>query len=107
MTAPSTTREELRRRLLAATLPHVPFEGWTRASIDAGAADAGMADGEAQRLFPEGAGEMVSLFLAEGDRAMLDKLSAINLESMRVRDRIATAVRGPSRGRRLRIARPC
>ncbi|MDE0417724.1 MAG: COQ9 family protein [bacterium] len=93
MTTASATRQELRRRLLAATLPHVPFDGWTRASIDAGAADAGMAAGEARRLFPEGAGEMVSFFLAEGDRAMLDELSEINLADMRVRDRIATAVR--------------
>ncbi len=93
MTTESATRHDLRRRLLAATLPHVPFDGWTRASIDAGAADAGMADGEEKRLFPKGADEMVSFFLAEGDRAMLDELSRINLDEMRVRDRIATAVR--------------
>ena len=36
MTTASPDRQDLRRRLLAATLPHVPFEGWTRASIDAG-----------------------------------------------------------------------
>ena len=93
MTTASASRQDLRKRLLAATLPHVPFDGWTRASIDAGAADAGMAAGEARRLFPEGAGEMVSFFLAEGDRAMLDELSAINLADMKVRERIATAVR--------------
>ncbi len=89
----STTRDDLRRRLLAATLVHVPFDGWTQASMDVGAADAGMAAGEARRLFPEGAGEMVSFFLAEGDRAMLEELSTINLAEMRVRERIATAVR--------------
>ncbi len=93
MTTASPDRQDLRRRLLAATLPHVPFEGWTRASIDAGAGDAGMAVGEARRLFPEGADEMVSFFLAEGDRAMLDELSRINLKDMRVRDRITAAVR--------------
>ena len=93
MTTASPTKQDLRRRLLAATLPHVPFDGWTRASIEAGAADAGMVAGEARRLFPEEAGEMVSFFLAEGDRAMLDELSRINLADMRVRDRIATAVR--------------
>ena len=36
---------------------------------------------------------MVSFFLAEGDRAMLDELSRINLADMKVRNRIATAVR--------------
>ena len=89
----SSMREDLRRRLLAATLAHVPFDGWTRTAMDAGAADADMAPGEAQRLFPEGAGEMVSFFLAEGDRAMLDELAGINLADMRVRDRITTAVK--------------
>ena len=105
MTTASATRQDLRRRLLAATLPHVPFDGWTRASIDAGAADAGMTAGEARRLFPEGAGEMVSFFLAEGDRAMLDELSTINLEDMRVRDRIDGG-ENPPRGR-WRTSRGC
>ena len=40
-----------RDRLLAAALPHVPFDGWTRRALDAGARDEGLtAAGVAEEL---------------------------------------------------------
>lgn len=89
----TSARHLERCRLLDATLPHVPFDGWTRRAIALGAEDAEMADGEGPRLFPGGPAEMVSFFVAQGDRAMVEELSRIDLESLRVRERIASAVR--------------
>lgn len=89
----ASARDRERRRLLDATLPHVSCEGWTRTAIGMGAEDAGMVPGESARLFPGGPAEMVSFFVSQGDRAMLDELSRIDLDSMRVRERIAAAVR--------------
>ncbi len=93
MTAGPSARDAARRRLLEAALVHVPFEGWTRTAIDMGARDAAMAPGEGLRLFPGGTRELVSFFVAEADRAMLEDLAAIDLESLRVRERVATTVR--------------
>ena len=90
---PTTAREEARRRLLAATLSHVPFDGWTMTAIRAGAADLGMALGDARRLFPGGPDEAVAFFVAEADRRMEEELARRELGKMRIRDRIATAVR--------------
>jgi ubiquinone biosynthesis protein COQ9 len=89
----NTHREALRERLLEAMLPHVPFDGWTHAALRAGAEDAGIAPATAAGLFPGGAGEMVELFNKIADRRMLEALEARDLAEMKVRERIATAIR--------------
>ncbi len=86
-------RAQARRRLLRATLVHVPFDGWTRTAMGRAAADLDMAAGEARRLFPGGPGELLAFFVAEADRAMVAALAGRDLAAMRVRERIATAVR--------------
>ena len=83
----------VRRKLLAATLRHVPFDGWTLGALRAAAKDAGLDLGAARRAFPGGAGDVLDFWSAESDRRMLGRLARRDLESMRVRDRIAAAVR--------------
>jgi len=89
---PLLRRNDERRRLLEATLPHVPFDGWTTA-LRAGAADLGLDLADVRRLFPGGADEAVGFFVAEADRRMAEELERRDLGNMRIRDRIATAVR--------------
>jgi ubiquinone biosynthesis protein COQ9 len=93
MTGAAAARERLRERLLEATLDHVPFDGWTRAALKAGARDAGIAPAMADNLFPGGGGEMIEFFNRLADRRMVEALEALDPASMRVRDRIATAIR--------------
>ena len=85
--------DALRRKLLAASLPHVPFDGWTERALKAGAADLGTKWPAARRAFPGGAGEMAAFWNAEGDRLMTEALAGRDLDAMRVRERIATCVR--------------
>ncbi len=92
-TKAKTSRDTLRRDLLAATLPHVAFDGWTMTAMRAGGDDLGFDLAEIRRLFPGGADEMVDLFVAEADRRMVEALEARDLPAMRIRERIATAVR--------------
>ena len=47
----------------------------------------------AVNAFPGGAAELIAFHSAEADRRLLESLQAMDLASMRVRDRIATAVR--------------
>lgn len=82
-----------RLRLLQATLPHVPFDGWTRTAIDAGARDLGLEAGEAQRLYPGGPQELIRSFSAEADRQMLAALEGLDLDKMKVREKVAAGVR--------------
>ena len=59
---PIADRDSLRQALLLAALPHVPFEGWSRNALLAGARDAGVAMPLALEVFPAGAPEMIECF---------------------------------------------
>ncbi len=85
--------ETTRRRLLDATLAHVPFDGWTMTALQRAAADLGLESATAVNAFPGGAAELIAFHSAEADRRMLDELEPLDLLAMRVRDRIAAAVR--------------
>ena len=54
--------DEIREKLLLATLLHVPFDGWSDAAIRAGAEDAGLSPAEALNAFPAGPAEALALF---------------------------------------------
>lgn len=82
-----------RASLLDAALRHVPFDGWTWTAIDAGARDLALAPGEAQRLFPGGPQALIRAFSADGDRRMLEALEKLDLDSMKVREKVAAGVR--------------
>lgn len=79
--------------IITATLPHVPFDGWTMRALRAGAKDAGYQSADAIRVFPEGATQAVDRFLTMGDEALKSSLTHYHLDSMKIRERIILAVR--------------
>jgi ubiquinone biosynthesis protein COQ9 len=87
------TREQQRDRLLEAALVHVPFDGWSRRSLVAGARDIGLEPAQARRLFPRGGDDLLAHLDRWADREMLARIDASTLDGMRVRDRIAALVR--------------
>ena len=88
-----TDNDALREEILLAALPHVPFDGWGQAALNRGAADAGHDDATARRLFQGGAAEMIACHSRYADRIMLKALDTCDLDAMKVRERIITAVR--------------
>ncbi len=85
--------DQKRLAILKATLGHVPFDGWTLSSLEQGARDAGFDAAMALRAFPGGVAEAVAFHSTAADAAMLAALDDIDLAAMRIRDRVATAVR--------------
>jgi len=85
--------EALKDQLLLLILPFVGEMGWSEAAILAGAEDADIEESRALTLFPEGPGQLVAHFVSWADRAMLEALAKKKLEKLKVRERIATAVR--------------
>jgi ubiquinone biosynthesis protein COQ9 len=79
--------------ILDAALPHVPFEGWSAATLRLAARDAGVDPGVAAALFPRGAVDLALAFHRRGDARMIARLKAEDLSALRFRDRIARAVR--------------
>lgn len=89
----TANREDQRDRLLEAALVHVPFDGWSRRSLSAGARDLGLDLGLVRRLFPRGGDDLLAQLERWADRQMLARVDPDALEAMRIRDRIATCVR--------------
>ena len=85
--------EAERRALLEAALPHLAFDGWTWAALRQAAEDLGRDPVEAETLFPGGPAELLSVYSREADLAMLAALETQSLDAMRVRDRVALAIR--------------
>ena len=88
------SRQQQRDRLLEATLVHVPFEGWSRRSLHAGAADCGMDMGLARRLFPRGGDDLLVHLEDWADRQMLARIDRVELAGLRMNQRITKLVRG-------------
>lgn len=86
-------RELLAARLLDAMLLQVPFEGWTSLALRAAANDVGVDIGSAKRIFPGGADDALALWGTISDQRMLEALGEVDLDAMRIRERIAACVR--------------
>ncbi|WP_439817643.1 COQ9 family protein [Zavarzinia sp. CC-PAN008] len=93
--------DSLKQRLLEAALPAVPFDGWTQRLLRDAAMAVGVSEAEAQDAFPGGPIALLAFFSHDLDHRMLRALEARDLGRMRIRERIATAVRT-----RLELAAP-
>lgn len=84
---------DMREAILDAALAHVPFDGWSEATLRAAATDSGVAPALARALFPRGGVDLALAYHARGDRAMVRRLAETDLGALRFRDRVALAVR--------------
>lgn len=84
---------EAREALLQAILPDVPFEGWTAAAMRKAGDKAGLDPAEVASLCPGGSRDLVAAFSHWADRETLKALAPLGLETMKIRERIATGVR--------------
>lgn len=90
---------DLQQRVLDASLPHIPFDGWVMETIERGAKEIGLSAEDAHRAFPGGVLDALDFFNAEADRRMLETLSRdYTLSTMKIRERIATCVMVRLRG---------
>lgn len=80
---------ELAPRLVAAMLPHVPFDGWSATALAAAARDTGTDPDIAALAVPDTA-TMLSLWVAGANAQLADAMAATH--NMKVRDRIRTAL---------------
>jgi ubiquinone biosynthesis protein COQ9 len=91
MNSPFAAQE--RERLIAAILPDIAFDGWSRAALRHAARRGGIAAAEALALFPRGAPDMVAEFSRWADRRMLERLAADMPASLSARIALALRLR--------------
>jgi len=89
------TMDETARKdaLLAAVLPDVPFDGWTRSAMRAAARRIGMPDAELDALFPDGPRGLVAWFSHWADRLTLETMASRPLEGIAGSERVARAAK--------------
>mgnify|MGYP001553733482 FL=1 len=83
----------LKAAVLEAALPHAAFDGFTAAGLEAAGKEAGLVAAELARLFPQGPLSLVEFYSTSVDREMEEKLAAMELPAMKIRHRIAEAVK--------------
>ena len=92
----------LKGAVLEAALKHVPFDGFSEKTLALAAADIEVDQATVARVFPAGSRSLVEYFSETADAEMEALLGKLDLKGMKVRNRIATAVRT-----RLSVLRPC
>ncbi|MCW2236312.1 COQ9 family protein [Azospirillum canadense] len=83
----------VRDDILVSTLPNIVFDGWSMTALRDGAQMAGYDTATMHRAFPGGIPELVEHFGVWTDRRMMVELDKHPLADMKVRDRIALAIR--------------
>ena len=99
--APVKDDAALKEAVLLAALPHAAFDGFTAAVLEKAGAEAGLSATETSRLFENGPADLLAFYSEWADGQMEQKLAAINLHAMKVRERIAAAVKA-----RLSVLKP-
>ncbi len=85
--------EAARAEILRATLPHVPFDGWTERALAAGIRESGVAGPQARLAFQGGLADLADCYARHADRRMLAALDPEVLGALKLRARIAHIVR--------------
>lgn len=84
--------EKVKVDILQAALPDLAFEGFTDAVVDKAGQSAAIEPAETALAFPRGGIDLAIYFVRHGVAEMQAKLETIDIESMKIRDRIKTAV---------------
>jgi len=85
--------QEIKDMLLDAAVAHVPFDGWSEATFQAAAAEAGVTMAEAQAACPRRATDLAAAYHVRGDNQMLERLATEDLSTLRYSEKVAAAVR--------------
>jgi ubiquinone biosynthesis protein COQ9 len=85
--------DDLRDAVLDAALPHAAFDGFTDMVLQKAGAEAGLVKADVARLFEDGPIGLVEYFSVRTDAEMERRLAEMDLKAMKIRARIATAVK--------------
>ncbi|HWU54588.1 MAG TPA: COQ9 family protein [Rhizomicrobium sp.] len=90
---PPRDDQQMREAVLAAALPHAAFDGFADSLLQKAGAEAGVAKAELARLFENGPASLVEFYSTHTDAEMEARLGQMDLKAMKIRERIATAVK--------------
>jgi len=91
--AKAMTDQQMRETVLAAALPHAAFDGFTDSVLQKAGDEAGVSRTDLARLFENGPISLVEFYSTHTDAEMESRLQAMDLKAMKIRERIAAAVK--------------
>jgi ubiquinone biosynthesis protein COQ9 len=83
----------LRDRLADTMAAEAPFDGWGQLALSAAARQLGLPAGEAERLFPGGALQILSYLSERSDRRTVEEMENAGAGALKMRERIKLGVR--------------
>ena len=83
---------KIRDDILIKSLEDIPFEGWTMDVITKSAEQLGYSENTMQSVFLDGMPDIMDHFADLADREMLKSLENTDPETLRIRDRVQTAL---------------
>lgn len=86
------TPEAARTAILDALLRDAAFDGWNETTLAKAAKSAGLPEGGSALYFPGGVIDAIEFWSDQMDAAAREKIEALDLEAMRVRDKVTQAV---------------
>lgn len=89
----TTDQKTAADRLLDAALDHVPFDGWSEATLAAAAQETGLDLALARVIYPRGGLDLALAYHRRGDATMLAGLAATDLAALRYSERVTLALR--------------
>jgi ubiquinone biosynthesis protein COQ9 len=99
--APKPDDAALKEAVLLAALPQAAFDGFTAAVLEKAGVEAGLTPARTAQLFENGPVDLLAFYSEWADAQMEQTLAGLNLPAMKVRERIAAAVKA-----RLAVLRP-
>jgi hypothetical protein len=72
--------DQVRARVVDASLEHVPALGWSISALKAGAEDVGLSSASVGALFPHGPGDLVHSFMARSNDNLRKQMQALPLD---------------------------
>ena len=85
--------QQMREAVLAAVLPHAAFDGFTDSVLQKAGTEAGASNADLARLFENGPISLIEFYSNWADAEMEKRLVATDLKAMKIRERIACAVK--------------
>jgi ubiquinone biosynthesis protein COQ9 len=82
-----------RNRLLAAVLPNIPFDGWSKKSFTKAVSDSGVDPSLAMQACPRGALDLALAYHRDGDANMSARANSADLTALRYSARVAALVK--------------
>ena len=93
MSDPVSPLDDVKRCVLEAALPLVPFDGWTDRMLREAGKAAGAGEAEVRAAFPRGIIDLVVLYADDADKRMSAAMAGVDLKPLKVRERVTLGVR--------------